>query len=120
FGTISMIYGWGRYYLDTSKDMNEFYERLKKPIAIRHISNPIGGKIEGRSDFSQNGSHISFHLIREVSLIIDGYDSGKFYGDINHEAQEYSKEELDQLSLLLLEANPAIRIRIPETSFLNE
>lgn len=92
--TIAMLYEWGLAYLRSSESVADLEQRLQRPIAVRYISRPLGGKVRNRSDFAQIGTDAALHLPRLSPAIIDGLATGPLYGGIDYDSPEYSSFHL--------------------------
>jgi hypothetical protein len=104
--TIAMLHEWGRAYLRSAQDEADLEERLRRPVAIRYIARPLGGKIDGRSDFSQVGTEASLHLPRKSEKIVGGVATGQTYGGVDYDSPEYDTSHMENqiVSFALLDS----------------
>jgi len=119
FETISMLYEWGEAYLQASINEDDLKERLRRPIAIRHISKSLGGKIDQRADFSQVGTEASLHLPRKSEIVFEGIASGQTYGGIDYDSPEYSTSHLEKQLTAFMSINTDFRARCPDDDLIS-
>lgn len=112
--TIRMLQQWGAAYLQASTDAPDLLDRLQRPIAVRYIARPLGGQIDGRTDFSQTGTQASLHLPRLSPRVVDGIATGPSYGGIDYRSSDYNSPQMERQLAVLVSRDPAFNALTPD------